>query len=791
METLVIVESKAKCDKIESILGPSYKCQACLGHIYELKEGLEAVRPNDGFEPDYRIIPSKRHLVADLKRAAKRAKRVIIASDPDREGEAIAQHLMEVLKVGHKATRASFNEITKKAVKEAVAQPRELDVPLCNAQKARRVLDRLFGYELSPVLWSHVAKKLSAGRCQSPALEIICQREREIERFASKSFYSIAGALWRQKKGGKSPVEIKVRHPENITDLDSCVQLLHGCIHACFLVSKIQKKERTSNPPPPFSTSTMQQEASSRLGMKPKTTMQVAQRLYERGHITYMRTDAHTLSDEAKKLLGDYVLQNYGKEYFCERQYSSKVKNTQEAHECIRPVKVINSPDKLSFESSGESRLYELIWKRSVASQMSQKKYVEQVATILAQKSGETILLLLNQAEQTIFEGWEKLYTRESGKLPKLKQGDHLMLNYLEGDEKDTKPKPRFTEASLVKELERSGIGRPSTFSNIIATLQDRNYVEVLGGKTQQVSKHHLRIDTDSEEVVQEVKKKRGPSEKDKLKATELGIRVSDFLRDNFPKFVTEELTSTLESDLDLVAGGNADWKTVVSGFYDNLKPQLSILRQTTSSGEKAKILGEYGKYTYKRLETRFGWALVKQKSDQPRSKPQYLSIAKNLYGDGSGLTLQQAICLYKFPRTIQLQEGRRVDLCYGKNGFYLKCGVSGKSTSIDGDFSLDNLPTSNLLAQSLDNLSTETETEGSSEQKSTIVKKLDKVTTIWQGPYGPFLSQGRKTASIPSNIELDSIDLVKAKEIMQENWKKKQAKWNQKAKGKGKYKKK
>ncbi len=770
MANLLIVESKSKCGKIESYLGKDYKCLASLGHIYELVEGLEAIEIHNNFNPRFRLMSSKRALVGDLQRAAKRATTVYLAADPDREGEAIAYHLSQALKVSSdKIKRITFNEISKKAVQEALANPREIDIPLCDAQKARRVLDRLFGFTISPVLWDYVGKSLSAGRCQSPALEIICQREQEISNFASNMFYSIFGDL-NHPKGC-----ITVKYQEKIPDLTTCQSLMEFLLLASYTVSHINQINRTSKPPPPHTTSTLQQEASNRLSMNPKTTMQIAQKLYEKGHITYMRTDSTILSEDAKRDINKYVLNTYGENYHHPRNFTSKVKNTQEAHECIRPVKIGHSPDQMKFTEPKEGRLYEMIWKRAVGSQMAERQATQQIMTILATVVGKQALELFTDEEITTFMGYEILYQKAPGKITDLKVGEILSLEKFKGEEKDTKPKPRYTEASLVKELERSGIGRPSTFSNIVTTLLERNYVELGTNQTKKINRTNLFITKDRPEVTSEIEKKNATSEKGKLRATILGLRVRTFLGEHFQNILSEGLTSEIEDRLDNVANGQDDWVSVVREFYQSFYPTVEKLTsEKTTNSKKMLEIGILGKYCYSIINTKYGPAFSKTETNRKMSKPTYLTVCKNLYGDGSGLSLDQVKTLYKFPRKIRCPCGKEIDLCYGKNGFYLKYGSC--STNLVGDYSNGQVPSENDMGCFMDMIDEYQQEQGETGEgplKRGIIKKIG-VYHICRGPYGLFIANTktkRKPVSVSDDTDLDTLTEVDCLKLIKNSY--------------------
>ena len=820
MTSLLIVESKAKCKKIEGILGKGYRCLASLGHLYELAPGLEAIDIGNNFKPSYQLIPGKSHVLRELRKVARQVDTIYLAADPDREGEMIAKHVQEALQLSpSKFRRITFNEITATAIRGALTRPREIDENLCKAQEARRVLDRLFGYEWSPLLWKYVASKLSAGRCQSPALGLMCDREADLRAFSAKQFYKIMGQLClsqtkltqSSKTGKKTEVPLlDVTHPTQIPDRERCLELLTRLLLATFSIQAIKKRNKESNPSPPFTTSTMQQEASGRLSMNPKRTMSTAQRLYERGHITYMRTDSTALSTQAKTEIGDYVTGRWGAEYHCAggagasgaERPGKKAKNSQEAHEAIRPVRVDHIPSDMKFDSADELRLYDLVWKRAVASQMAARRFTEQIATVVALQDGVRFLELLSHETETTFPGYEILYNKSEGSLTRLTQGMPLYLDKLEGDEQDTKPKPRYTEASLIKDLEKRGIGRPSTFSTIITTLLDRNYVEHCPTGTGYKDRHHMEI-TGGEQgqtrgVVAKTVKRRNTSMKGKLQATELGFRVRDFLREHYEAITTDRLTSQLEEQLDRVAAGELDGVSVVRAFYDDYHPKVEELRGSGGSGGSGGSrcvheLGISGKYKYVRLETRYGWAWARSNASAARGSQKYVSIASDLYGEGADLSLEQVKCLYKFPRKISYEDGTVVDFCYGKQGFYLKHDQS--SRPLEGDFSGDTLPSSEDMACFQLQLQERAfRPQGSDPDSSGIPFKkgpLRKIGdyTVWNGKFGLFVSkeaEGKKrargaknaTGSLPTDCEVELLTEEMCEAAIKKQQERKGTKW-------------
>lgn len=727
--SLVIVESPAKCKKIESILGKGFVCRASCGHVMELEKGLEAIDIPNGFEPKYRITPSKRDVVRELKRMIQKSHTVYLAMDPDREGEAIAYQLAKYLGILNTAKRSTFNEITKQAVSQAIQNPRSIDYHLNDAQKARRVLDRLVGFEISPLLWNHISSSLSlsAGRCQSPALDMLYQREEEIKAFQSQAYFTIYGQLSYEADSERTSIQVSLpKGKDKIKSLETCETYLEASLSGVgtMRVADIQESEHTSSPSDPFTTSTLQQEANNQLHMNPKTTMSLAQNLYESGYITYMRTDSTALSEEAKKLAKILIYERFGKSYYQKKKKTAtavpkKDSTAQEAHECIRPVDM--DKIKIDVPTPGHQRLYELIWKRTIASQMKPKKYHMRQYDIPVEKDGKDVYHLSHTEENVEFPGYtilssflKCLSSSSEFTLPEpdvwsvLNKGDILQLENLTGEEQDTKPKARYTAASLVKSLEKSGIGRPSTYSTIISTLIDRQYAREGVQKTDYYEKTNLKIDKSSTDVKRGSSRKKKPSEKGKLFITEIGERVRNFLHQNFERLLENEFTSSIENKLDHIASGKENWSHVVQIVYDSFHPMVEKLREAKASSSKGNLrvkLGDHGKDEFYRVRTKYGMAILKQ--SKGKKKGTFVSICDKLYEEGEELTLEQAVCLSNFPRTIHLKDNEKAQFCYGKHGFYLKIPSRDKkkpfqTVVVDGDWSHGKLPKKEMVQELL-----------------------------------------------------------------------------------------
>lgn len=543
---LVIVESPTKARTISQFLGPEYKIMASFGHIRDLPEHKFGVDIKNGFKPTYVIIPKARERIKELQKAAEKAKLIILSCDPDREGEAIAYHLAYLLKLGKKKSywRIVFHEITDQAIKEALKHPRKIDMNLVNAQQARRILDRIVGYKLSPLLWRKIAKGLSAGRVQSVALRLIVEREREIQNFKPQEYWTIE-ALFKKderefkatliKKNGKQIPQLGIK---NEKEAKKIIDDLKG---AEFRVEKVERKERKRNPPEPFMTSTLQQTCSTRLGWPAEKTMKIAQQLYEMGYITYMRTDSLNLSELALEMARKYILENFSEKYYQKRVYKTKSKVAQEAHEAIRPTEAERIPELLSKNlDSQQLKLYELIWKRFLACQMKEAIFDQTKVEILAKNYG------FSATGQILkFDGFLKVYPMdfEETELPSLKKGESLKLLKLIPSQHFTQPPPRYTEASLIKELEKNGIGRPSTYAPILTTIQERNYVK--------------------------------KDEKKRFYPTAVGFAINDLLVKHFPDIVDINFTARMENELDEIANGKKDWVNTLQEFYESFNENL------------------------------------------------------------------------------------------------------------------------------------------------------------------------------------------------------------------------
>lgn len=669
-DNLVIVESPAKAKKIEQYLGKDYKVMSSYGHIRDLKRKELSVDEKT-LNPDYEIPEDKKKVVADLKKNAKEAKKIWLASDEDREGEAISWHLSEVLGLDEqKTSRIVFHEITKPAILYAIEHPRHLDMNLVDAQQARRVLDRIVGFKLSPVLWRKVKPALSAGRVQSVAVKLIVEREREIQSFKSEPFYRV-NAIFTLADGSEVKAELDTRFKTH----DEAVAFLEQCKRAEFTVGDITKKPLKRMPAPPFTTSTLQQEAVRKLGFTVSQTMMIAQRLYESGRITYMRTDSVHLSTLALNACKEEITKEYGAEYSHPREFQTKSKGAQEAHEAIRPT--FANADTGEW-SNQERRLYDLIWKRTIASQMTEAKIEKTTATINIDNRSEHFVA---NGEVVVFDGFLKVYRESTDDendnkpegtniLPAFKVGDELNRKSITATERFTQAPARYNEASLVKKLEELGIGRPSTYAPTISTIQQREYV-VRGdkpGKERPYTVDTLQDDT----VSQEKKVEFAGSDRGKLIPTDIGIVVNDFLQKNFPEIMDYNFTAKVEGQFDNIAEGKEDWKDMLRKFDDKFEPQVEdVINQRSEHKAGERQIGvdpKSGRPVFVKIG-RFG-PVVQIGSAGEKEKPQFAQMPKDKSIET--ITLPEALELFKLPRKVGKYEGTDVTIGAGRFGPYV-----------------------------------------------------------------------------------------------------------------------
>lgn len=669
-KNLLIVESPAKAKTIEKYLGKDYQVEASMGHIRDLPKGDGAIDVEKGFEPKYEVSKDKREVVNKLKKLAKEAEHVWLATDEDREGEAISWHLLQVLGLDVQNTRRIvFHEITKPAILKAIESPRIVNMDLVNAQQARRVLDRLVGFELSPILWQKLKPGLSAGRVQSVAVRLIVEREREIMEFSTQAFYRVVAIF--NVGGKKLQAELKKRFDTEAEAL----AFLQACIAATYVVSDVQKKPGKRSPAPPFTTSTLQQEASRKLGFSVAQTMSLAQGLYENGFITYMRTDSLNLSETALQASEQTIIKDFGAQYHKQRTYKTKSAGAQEAHEAIRPTDF--NLREVTALGRNEGRLYELIWKRAVASQMADAETEKTTITIDIKGAGSQPQLVAT-GEIITFDGFMKLYLESQddadddetqGLLPPLKVGELLDLITMTATERFTRPNARYNEASLVKKLEELGIGRPSTYAPTISTIQKREYVvkENREGTVRKYKEHTLAKSSISSQTKQE----NTGAEKMKLFPTDLGMLVTDFLIEYFPDVFDYSFTAKVEEDFDRVATGSVQWSDMLRGFYGPFHDKVTITKASAERATGERELGTdptTGKPVIVRLG-KFGPLVQIGLSDDPEKR--FASLQKNQRMES--IALDQALELFRLPRIVGQFEGGDMQVAIGRFGPYVR----------------------------------------------------------------------------------------------------------------------
>ncbi|PZQ80302.1 MAG: type I DNA topoisomerase, partial [Flavobacterium johnsoniae] len=668
-KNLVIVESPAKAKTIEKFLGSEYQVESSYGHIADLPSKEIGVDVENGFLPKYEVSPDKKALVKKLKDLSKKADTVWLASDEDREGEAISWHLSEELKLEpSKTKRIVFHEITKTAIQKAIENPRGINYDLVNAQQARRVLDRLVGYELSPVLWRKVKGGLSAGRVQSVSVRLIVEREREIQNFKAVASYSIVAEF--SNEAGKT---FKAKLPKNFNTKKEAEDFLNKNIGSTYKVSDLETKPTKKSPAAPFTTSTLQQEAARKLYLPVGVTMQLAQRLYEAGLITYMRTDSVNLSNEAINAAEAEIIKSYGKEFSKPRTFANKSKGAQEAHEAIRPTDMSRHTVNIDRD---QARLYDLIWKRTLASQMSDAELERTNVKIEANNHSEVFAAT---GEVLLFEGFLKVYLEghddedeeQEGMLPALKVNEKLQNNYITATERYSRPPARYTEASLVKKLEELGIGRPSTYAPTISTIINRNYVEK--GNLDGQERKYTQLTLQSGKVDEKLLKENTGSDKGKLVPTDIGVIVTDFLVKNFEKILDYNFTAKVEQDFDEIAEGNVNWAKMMQEFYDQFHPNVKDVEANAERESGERILGTDPK-TGKPVSVRLGkFGPMAQIGDAEDDEKQFASLMADQ--NIGNITLEEALNLFLLPKKLGDYKGEEVEVNNGRFGPYVRFG--------------------------------------------------------------------------------------------------------------------
>ncbi|MBR3784551.1 MAG: type I DNA topoisomerase [Bacteroidales bacterium] len=773
MKNLVIVESPAKAKTIEKFLGKDYTVKSSYGHIRDLAKKEMSIDVEDNYEPQYQISDDKKALVNELKKAVKEADKVWLASDEDREGEAIAWHLQETLKLDPKTTqRIVFNEITKTAILHAIENPRQIDMNLVDAQQARRVLDRLVGYEISPILWSKIKPALSAGRVQSVAVRLIVEREEEIKHFKSKPYFRVT-AQFRPIESGKTLHAELGRHYDTADEAEAFLQSLIG---ANFKISKIETKPARRTPAPPFTTSTLQQEASRKLGFSVARTMQVAQQLYESGYITYMRTDSVNLSELALGMAKKEIEQQYGPEYVKTRRYQTKTKGAQEAHEAIRPTNM--EAQSINTESA-QRRLYELIWKRTVASQMADAELEKTEIEIAA--SGQTLTFGCT-GEQVKFDGFLKVYMEstdddEDGQtqslLPKLPEGTRLTMESCEAAEHYTQHPPRYTEASLVKKLEDLGIGRPSTYAPTISTILKREYIIK---EDREAEARQCTVLTLKDGAVKKTERtEKGYAEKGKLFPTDIGCVVNSFLTEHFANIIDYNFTATVEKDFDDIADGKKEWRKVIDKFYVPFHKNIRQTQQTSQRTTGSRLLGvdpASGKNVYAKIG-RYG-TLVQIGETNSDEKPRFASMKKSQSIET--ITLEEALGLFSLPRNLGQFEDKDVTVSIGKFGPYVRHNNKFYSLGKNDD------PYEVSLERAIEIIKVKRAAEEEKEELKKIypheigVKDGDAVVSNI-GRFGPYLTFRGENFRLAKGVDPLTLTLAQAMEIIEGASKKKSRK--------------
>ena len=753
MTRLVIVESPGKIQKIKSLLGEGYEVAASMGHIRNLLKGLNSIDIDNNFKPTYSNIESKKKTINDLKAKAKKADEIIIASDLDREGEAIGYHICKCLGLDVKTTqRIVFTEITQKAINEAIGNPRTLDMDMVNAQQARQILDLLVGFEISPILWNQLENnKLSAGRCQSPALKLIIDREQTIDKFSSNEYFTSDCVL------SKEEMEFEGEFKEQFKTKQEVINMLEEAKTAKFIIKDVKKSKSKHSSSAPFITSSLQQEASNKLNMNPKCCMEAAQGLYEKGKITYMRTDSTNISLDCIKDIESYVKSEYSDKYYKFQTYTKKIANSQEAHEAIRPVQI--SETDIDDDGSGnEKRLYKLIWKRTVASQMTDQKLdVYKINTLMNDNHS-----IMSSYDVETFDGYTILdkkekedYTDILELVNSLTEGNELNCNEITAEEKWTKSMGRYTEASLIKELEKLGIGRPSTYSNIVTTVQERNYV--IKDTKLGVEKEMLIIKLKNDKISEKKKKKKTDGEKNKLFPTDLGKRVIEFMDTNFKMILNYTYTSDIEDELDNVSNGKSIWYKIVERYYSQFHPIVLKFKENKKMYEKQDniTLGD-------------GIQLFKNKWGKTiKNGDNYINLDcfKDLKSkDLDNIKYDDIDYLLEFPISIGYYENNELIMKYGQHGMYFT--YNGKNYSIKGDMdTTQKLKT--LLRETPYEKCIELIKEGSKIQ--TQIYKEFKDILVKNGRYGPYIQNGKKNVSIPKNIDPNKITLEQCKTLLKQ----------------------
>ena len=771
-KNLVIVESPAKAKTIEGFLGKDFIVKSSFGHIRDLSKKQLGVDIENDFQPKYEIAPDKQKLIKELKKLASDAEIVWLASDEDREGEAISWHLQEALSLDESKTkRIVFHEITKNAITHAINNPRGIDKNLVDAQQARRVLDRLVGFEISPVLWRKVKPALSAGRVQSVAVRLIVEREDEIKSFRHTFNYKVTATFSITEDTGKQQILAELN--KRFKDASGAKSFLEKCVGAVYKVSDVEVKPAKKSPAPPFTTSTLQQEASRKLGMSVARTMLLAQKLYESGKITYMRTDSVNLSSLALNMAKSQINELYGERYVKTRNYTTKSKGAQEAHEAIRPTDF--GKTKVSNDQS-EQRLYDLIWKRAIASQMADAELERTTVKIDifegngAAKNKPFDEYFVAKGEVIKFDGFLKVYLEstddesseeEEGLLPPVKSGDSLTLNEMKAIQKFSQQPPRYTEASLVKKLEELGIGRPSTYSPTISTIQKREYVvkEDRPGVKRDYDVFSLKSDT----ISHSVKTENTGAEKGKLFPTEIGVLVTNFLLQNFENILDYSFTANVEKEFDDIAQGMKEWNQMIKEFYGPFADQVKHTLEKTERVKAERLLG-IDPHSKKKVFVRIGrfGPMVQIGDPDEEEKPRFAGLKKGQTMES--LTLEEALKLFDFPRTIGQYEDAELTVAIGRFGPYVRHKSAFYSLAKSDDPSSIDESRAIMIIE-----------EKRKKESEKLIKSFpeDESIQVLNGRYGPYIAQGKNNYKIPKSVDPKEISYSEAVSLIESSGKK------------------
>lgn len=753
-KNLVIVESPAKAKTIEGYLGKDYKVTSSYGHVRDLPKGDKAIDKENGFKPTYEVSADKKDVIKQLKKLAKESEIIFLASDDDREGEAISWHLKEALNLDDARTRRIvFREITKNAIDNAIKNPRGIDIDLVNAQQARRVLDRLVGFELSPILWKKIKTGLSAGRVQSVAVRLVVEREREIEKFEPKSSFKVT-AIFDLGDGKELVAEL----PSKFDTQEEAEEFLKSCKDAEFSIIDLEKKPSKKTPAPPFTTSTLQQEASRKLGFSVAQTMSVAQKLYEAGIISYMRTDSVNLSDEAVNGAVSEIKGEFGNKYVKTRKFKTKSSGAQEAHEAIRPTNFANREPGVDRNGS---RLYELIWKRAIASQMADAEIEKTTAKIGISNSDA---VLTASGEVIKFDGFLSVYLEstddeddnevQKGMLPPLKVGQMLDLRSMKAKEGFTRHPARYTEASLVKKLEEMGIGRPSTYAPTISTIQKRNYVvkEYREGK----EREYTVVNLEKGDIKAEKHTEITGTEKNKLFPTNIAMVVTDFLVEHFPNVTNYSFTAEVEKEFDDIAQGIMQWDKMIGNFYKEFHTKVEETESIErSSVPNSKELGTDPK-TGKKVIARLGkYGPLVQIGDEEDEEKQFSSLRKGQFIES--ITLEEALELFKLPREVGQFEDKPIQAAIGRFGPYIKHDNKFVSIPKEDD------PYTIGEDRAIELIKAKREADANKYIK-TFEENSD--VQVLNGRYGPYIKVGRKNVKIPKDKKPEELTLEECLEL-------------------------